>query len=335
MLRHTVLHMQRQMIQALWQQEAKEQHAYQSSAALRAMIQEDFSNSSEVLRAMDRFGSNFVQLFRLQSLELLSDKTPIPIRTCRKFQIHKHTVCQIPYLHGHDYYELIYVLQGNCIQRFQGDRNPLRLSARQACLVSPGVTHLMERCSREDMIVKCSIPVFLYQKIVRPLLPKRKGQNVIVFDRGSPQMEWFLFLLWKECVERREFSDAAIQNYLSLFFIELTRAPTASSPDIVVTLYTYFEDHASQMNLHGFAAQIGYSEDHAARLLKRSTGKSFLELVLELKVARAAKLLLETDDPVSHIARQLGYANPSGFYKQFFRTYGMTPTEYRRRFAIS
>ena len=41
------------------------------------------------------------------------------------------------------------------------------------------------------------------------------------------------------------------------------------------------------------------------------------------------RLLAETDAPIASIAGELGYANPSGLYKQFSRAYGMTPRAYR------
>ncbi len=57
-----------------------------------------------------------------------------------------------------------------------------------------------------------------------------------------------------------------------------------------------------------------------------------MDNVLELRLERAVKLLIETDYPVEIIAGMVGYANISGFYKQFCRNYGMTPNEYRKKF---
>ena len=45
-----------------------------------------------------------------------------------------------------------------------------------------------------------------------------------------------------------------------------------------------------------------------------------------------SKLLLEsTDRPISVIAAEVGYASAAGFFTAFRKTFGITPTEYRRK----
>lgn len=43
-----------------------------------------------------------------------------PVRVSSGVSIRKHTLCQIPYYHTHDFYELIYVYQGNAGQYLPG-----------------------------------------------------------------------------------------------------------------------------------------------------------------------------------------------------------------------
>ena len=46
-------------------------------------------------------------------------------------------------------------------------------------------------------------------------------------------------------------------------------------------------------------------------------------------MARAARLLTQTDVPVREIALTVGYTEPSQFTKAFRRSYGTTPSGYR------
>lgn len=48
---------------------------------------------------------------------------------------------------------------------------------------------------------------------------------------------------------------------------------------------------------------------------------------------QAAKLLAQTELPVEQVAAEVGYADPSAFYRQFSAAFGMTPGEYRRLYA--
>ena len=49
-----------------------------------------------------------------------------------------------------------------------------------------------------------------------------------------------------------------------------------------------------------------------------------------MQLAEAARLLRNTEFPVSQIAASLGYENRTQFYKVFQQEYHLTPLEYRR-----
>ena len=48
----------------------------------------------------------------------------------------------------------------------------------------------------------------------------------------------------------------------------------------------------------------------------------------------AQKLLLETELTVGEIAAKIGYENPNKFTSAFKKTYGVTPTEFKKRCPI-
>ena len=52
--------------------------------------------------------------------------------------------------------------------------------------------------------------------------------------------------------------------------------------------------------------------------------------MLDIRLARATELLIETDFPVSEIISELGYENGSFFRKKFTERYGVTPYNYRK-----
>ena len=53
-----------------------------------------------------------------------------PVRVSSGVSIRKHTLCQIPYYHTHDFYELIYVYQGNAGQYLPGGEECTRNARR-------------------------------------------------------------------------------------------------------------------------------------------------------------------------------------------------------------
>ena len=73
------------------------------------------------------------------------------------------------------------------------------------------------------------------------------------------------------------------------------------------------------------ARHFGYHPVYISRLLPQKTGKTFSELLLEVRMRKAKLLLNNTDLSIEKIATMLGYSNSSNFYKFFKSYYGHTP----------
>lgn len=63
---------------------------------------------------------------------------------------------------------------------------------------------------------------------------------------------------------------------------------------------------------------------------KRSTQKTYVDFLNEVKIGYACSLLLETDKSIKEICFDSGYATPMNFHKQFVRLTQMTPLQYRK-----
>ncbi|MCI7323339.1 MAG: AraC family transcriptional regulator [Lachnospiraceae bacterium] len=66
------------------------------------------------------------------------------------------------------------------------------------------------------------------------------------------------------------------------------------------------------------------------KAFKEVYGVSIAVHMKKHRMERAAKLLRETPDNISEIARSVGYESQSRFTTAFKDTYGVLPTEYRR-----
>ena len=97
------------------------------------------------------------------------------------------------------------------------------------------------------------------------------------------------------------------------------------------TVKAYFENHLSYATLGGLAAQLGYCPSYTGRWLKNNIGESFSELLLSTRCRTLAALLKETELCVSELIARTGYNNESFMRKAFYREYGCTPLEYRKR----
>lgn len=78
------------------------------------------------------------------------------------------------------------------------------------------------------------------------------------------------------------------------------------------------------------AASAGLSVYQLDRRMKRLFGLSTGQWLLKLRIEHACRQLVETEQPIAGVALDCGYADQSAFTRQFRRTTGYTPSEFRR-----
>lgn len=79
------------------------------------------------------------------------------------------------------------------------------------------------------------------------------------------------------------------------------------------------------------AREVGFSRSQTLRKIKASTGKSVNQLIREIRLSEACKMLQHDDLTASEIAYNVGFSSPSYFNKCFLDQYGITPGEYKRK----
>lgn len=87
--------------------------------------------------------------------------------------------------------------------------------------------------------------------------------------------------------------------------------------------------NAADFNIDTIAESIGLSRSAFFKKLKSLTGFAPVDLVKEVRLAKAAQLVETTDDSITEIAYSVGFRDSGYFGKCFRKKYGMTPKEYR------
>jgi AraC-like DNA-binding protein len=91
------------------------------------------------------------------------------------------------------------------------------------------------------------------------------------------------------------------------------------------------EEFLEQHSLAGIADVCRVSETHLCRLFQRFDTISPYQLLVRLKMARAAALLLDRALLVREVAQRVGYDDPYHFSKVFKRVYSLSPEAFRAR----
>ncbi len=83
------------------------------------------------------------------------------------------------------------------------------------------------------------------------------------------------------------------------------------------------------ISLKEVAQAVGYSSAYLTDLVRRLTGKTVNNWIVERRIEAASTLLLETNYSVDEIALKVGYQNINHFYCQFRDRYKNTPRAWR------
>ncbi|TCL70031.1 AraC-like DNA-binding protein [Hydrogenispora ethanolica] len=90
--------------------------------------------------------------------------------------------------------------------------------------------------------------------------------------------------------------------------------------------------YAEPVQLAEAAAAAGFSVFHFTRFFKDATGMTFLQYLHHYRIARAARSLGTTTEPVIDIALQSGFDSIQSFNRVFKQLKGCSPSQYRKRF---
>ena len=71
-----------------------------------------------------------------------------------------------------------------------------------------------------------------------------------------------------------------------------------------------------------------------SRMVKKSTGYNFKELLQRKRLNKAVELICDTDLPINDIITAVGYENNSYFHRVFKERYQMTPKRFREKSRV-
>ncbi|MEW9701989.1 helix-turn-helix domain-containing protein [Paenibacillus sp. SI8] len=129
-------------------------------------------------------------------------------------------------------------------------------------------------------------------------------------------------------------SVSHLEQWMKMMVGSVTQLLFSKRPpnSIVQKIKDYIGSHLDvDFTREDLADYVFLNPAYISRLFKAETDLSLSDYILQERMHKASELLLETDQPVSQIAVNLGYGNFSYFARMFKRVYGVTPQEYRKK----
>lgn len=92
----------------------------------------------------------------------------------------------------------------------------------------------------------------------------------------------------------------------------------------------YIKEHFNKdISLEEVAKYVDISPYYFSKLFKEEEGQNFIEYLTSLRIAKAKKLLQESEASIKEVCCEVGYSDPNYFSRIFKKVVGYTPTEYR------
>lgn len=142
-----------------------------------------------------------------------------------------------------------------------------------------------------------------------------------------------------ELTGRQEGYRQAALAHLTLLLIDLARlaGPVVaglrrSGEPLLAEVFDVIDRRSAEaLSLRQVARELGMTPGHLTTVVRRLTGRTVGEWIVERRIAAARALLAETDLPIRTVARRVGFSDPGYFTRLFSRAHGVSPREWRGR----
>ncbi|RKN86815.1 AraC family transcriptional regulator [Paenibacillus ginsengarvi] len=262
--------------------------------------------------------------------------------------------------HGHEFVELVYVVHGSGIHIFEGTE--YEIGAGDVYIINPGETHAYSVPGGEPMeIVNCLfMPSLIPDALLKELQITSSMDYFYVHPFMKPDVRFnrHLNLHGQDAMlvlglldgMRRELGNRApghttiirlqlieLLVLLSRYYSLMQHRGTVSSPrrlerEITARrIYGYLErNYDKKITLESLAGLFNVGVRQLNRLVRQEFDRSVIDVLHTIRIDRAKRLLIESDEKVISVAALVGYEDPSFFSRLFLRQAGCTPTQYRQ-----
>lgn len=256
---------------------------------------------------------------------------------------------KIPYCYC-EFIGIHYVYSGKMISQFPGE-DPFTLTKGQLIMINENVPNSFEMQSETDVIFGIQIQKDYLKKellygisgnnavadfLIKSLFGDKTDFSYKIFDFSEmPRMTSLLIDLFCEYLDPSLCGKELVQDYMHIFFILLIRASgeyfTHPQDRNIIKILEFIEKNSRNCTLDLIAKEFKYNPKYVSNLLKKKTGYSFSELLIQARMKSICYFLTNTKKPVEEIAAMCGYTNQTFFYRKFKEIYHMTPHEYREK----
>lgn len=256
-------------------------------------------------------------------------------------------------IHRHEYFEIDYVMHGSASLEIEGGKR--RLNDGDFCFLSPGLRHDVVP-ERGGQVISITIPGVTVERTLyrllrrdniltgffRSALDNNKTGYMLITVRQERRIREIIRGIFHEHFAGEDFASDIMPDHLAILFAFILRncgdryerhddeTERWGTPPMLAVL-KHIQGHYKTITLNGLAERFHYEPSYLGKQIKAATGKNYTDIIRELRIAEAKRLLRATDLSVDEVAEQVGYTGRVHFFRSFRAAEGMTPGEYRKQ----
>ena len=294
--------------------------------------------TGEVNRELYGSGEDFI----VDSARMLEEGRLIAIRTHTRF-VH------FP-LHKHNYIEVMYVCEGHLTNIIGGEK--VVVQKGELLFLNQYTRHEILPAGENDIAIN-----FLLLPEFFDMIYSVAGKNNVLADflvhvlRNDEERGEYLHFKVSEVLQIQNLLENIIygivtgqgdeirihQTTMGLIFLYLVdsvqfvkmRLPDQYENVITMSTLDYIEQHYKTATLTELCEKLHIPMHQLSRMIKKSTGFNFKELLQRKRLNKAVEYMCDTNLPVADIIAAVGYENNSYFHRVFKERYQMTPRAFR------
>ena len=251
--------------------------------------------------------------------------------------------------HWHEELEALIVTEGTAVVAVEQER--FTLSRGEGCFINSNVLHGAwnresgKPCRLHSLVfhprlIGGSAESIFWQKYLHPVL-ENQAFSALVFrgEKDAAALNW-IEEAWRACVEEPAGYEFLTRHALSQLLLSVCEhlppdldrrsAKELRDEQRMKTMLRYIRRNlAETLTIEGIAASASVSESECIRCFRNMIGTTPIRYVIQLRLQRAAELLMQTDDKITEIGAACGFQEMSYFARAFRQQYGATPSAYR------
>lgn len=166
---------------------------------------------------------------------------------------------------------------------------------------------------------------------------KMLHQDPILFEPG---IDAYMIELIDELLQKTKLHKSIEKLEKKILFLQLLHLTITADSDshlqeeneIITSAYRYIQQYyMKSLTLEKLAARYNLNAKYFSYLFQRHMGISPIAYLIQYRMSKAYKMLIQTSDSISDIALRIGYTDAYYFSRLFKKYHGMTPTETRKK----